>query len=166
MKQLCLVRHAKSDWSHPALPDHDRVLNERGRRDGPRMAAALRLRGIAPDLVVTSTAARAEATAAMLAEGLDFPEDGILSLSELYLAPARTILRVVQGLDEAADAALVFGHNPGMHEAANRLGWGGVDRFPTLAVAWFNLRVDHWGEVEWGSGSLRELLYPRMLEDE
>lgn len=165
MKQLCLIRHAKSDWDHPGLSDHDRILNGRGRRDSPRVAQVLRRLGVAPDLVVTSTATRAAATARMLAEGLGYPEDGIVGLPELYLAPPRTILRVVQGFDEAAETALVFGHNPGMHEAVNLLGSGVVEFFPTLATAWFELKVDHWGEVDWGDGRLRELILPRTLED-
>ncbi len=166
MKQLCLVRHAKSDWDHPGLSDHDRVLNERGRRDGPRMAAALRSRGVVPDLVVTSTAVRAATTAEMLAEGLGVPKERILRLPELYLAQPRTILRVVQGLDEAVGTALVFGHNPGMHEAVCLLGAGGIESFPTLATAWFEVRAEHWGEIEWGDGRLLELLVPRALGED
>ncbi len=165
MKQLCLVRHAKSDWSHPGLADHERVLNERGRRDGPRMAAALRQRGYAPGLIVASSARRARETAELLAAGLAYPLNQIVRLPELYLAEPPTLLRVIQGLDEGVDCALIVGHNPGMQEAAHLLGSGGVNHFPTLATAWFSLGVSYWGEVEWGSGRLLELLLPRELAD-
>lgn len=165
MKQLLLIRHGKSDWDHPGLSDHDRPLNDRGRRDCPRMAEALKARGVSPDLIVTSTAVRAATTAEAIAGGLGLDPAAIARRSELYLAPPQLILHVIQGLDESAETALVFGHNPGMHETVERLcGGEGVDDFPTLAVARIRLEVDHWGEVEWGDGLLIERLIPRGLD--
>jgi phosphohistidine phosphatase len=167
MKQLLLIRHGKSDWDHPGLSDHDRPLNDRGRRDCPRMAEALRRRGIFPELIVTSTAVRAATTAEAIALGLGYDPSLIVRCSELYLAAPPVILRVIQGLDEAAGTAMLFGHNPGMHETVERLCEGeGIDDFPTLAVARIDLKVEHWGAVEWGSGLLVERIIPRSLGDE
>lgn len=166
MKQLLLIRHGKSDWDHPGLSDHDRVLNDRGLRDAPLMAAALQRRGILPDLIVTSTATRAATTAAMIAEGLGYPAEQLVKVPDLYLAPPRTILRVVQGLEESAGTVLMFGHNPGMHEAVNLFcEAAGLEDFPTLAIARIELGSDHWGEVEWGGGLLQEYLTPRSVSE-
>lgn len=130
------------------------------------MAAALRERGIVPGGMVTSTAVRAATTADAVADGLDFPRDRIKRVPDLYLAPPRTLLRVIQGLDESLETVLLFGHNPGLHEAVNLLCDGeGVEDFPTLAVARIELPADFWGGVEWGSGKLREKLVPRMLDN-
>ncbi|RYF89742.1 MAG: histidine phosphatase family protein, partial [Chitinophagaceae bacterium] len=41
MKSLYIVRHAKSSWGDFTLPDFDRPLNERGKRDAPVMAKRL-----------------------------------------------------------------------------------------------------------------------------
>lgn len=167
MKQLLLIRHGKSDWDYPGLSDHDRPLNDRGRRDCPRMAEALRSRGIEPGAIVTSTAVRAATTAESIAQGLGFDPAAIVRRSELYLAPPAVILRVIQGLDESVGTALVFGHNPGMHETVERLCEGeGIDDFPTLAIARIDLEVEHWGSVEWGSGLLIERIIPRSLGGE
>lgn len=167
MKQLLLIRHGKSDWDHPGLADHDRPLNDRGRRDCPRMAEALKSRGIVPDRIVTSTALRAATTAEAIAGELGVDSGTIARRPELYLAAPQVILRVIQGLDESAGTVFVFGHNPGMHEAVGRLcGGEAVDDFPTLAVARIELDVDHWGAVEWGDGVLLECLVPRGLEAE
>ncbi len=166
MKELFLIRHAKSDWDHAGLSDHDRPLNDRGKRDAPRMAEALRRLVVSPAQIVTSTATRAATTAELLAEGLGFPVAKIDRVPGLYLATPQAILRVVQGLDEEGGTALVFGHNPGMHETVNLLsGEMMVEHFPTLAVAHFELAVECWGEVEWGDGRLREMLTPRGLPD-
>ena len=42
MKQLILVRHAKSSWKDAGIEDHDRPLNKRGERDAPYMAQVLK----------------------------------------------------------------------------------------------------------------------------
>ena len=165
MKQLLLIRHGKSSWDHPGLSDHDRPLNDRGRRDAPRMAAALKQKGVKPDLILSSTAARAATTAQAIASGLDFHESDIEYDSDIYLASTSTLLRVIQSLDESLNTVLMFGHNPGMHETVDRLARdGSVDHFPTLAVGRLELTVDYWGEVEWGSGLLLECLIPRELD--
>lgn len=167
MKELLLIRHAKSDWDHPGLPDHDRPLNARGLRDAPAMAAALKQRGVSPDRIVSSTAVRAMMTAKRLAGGMDYPEEKLRRKPELYLAPPAILLAVVQQLDEEAGTVMIVGHNPGMHEAAAALSpGGGPGGFPTLSVARFEIAADYWGLVEWGSARLVEFLTPRSLGGE
>ena len=61
-RTLILMRHAKSDWGHAGLADHDRPLNARGTRDAPRMGAWLRGKGHLPDEVLCSTATRTRQT--------------------------------------------------------------------------------------------------------
>lgn len=165
MKQLLLIRHGKSDWDHPGLTDHDRPLNQRGLHDAPQMAAALKKRAVEPDLIVSSTAIRAMMTARIIAGEMGHREERILRKPEIYLAPPEIILQTIQQLDESAGTVMVFGHNPGMHEAVNALS-GGVQTtgFPTLAVARLEFREEHWGLVEWGSGQLLELITPSHLK--
>ncbi|MDF1824553.1 MAG: histidine phosphatase family protein [Verrucomicrobiales bacterium] len=164
MKQLLLIRHGKSSWDFPGRSDHDRPLNDRGRDDAPRVAQALLQRGVRPDAFVSSTATRAASTAGLLAEEMGFPASGIVEKEELYLASPRTILSLVQQLDEGLETVLVFGHNPGMHEAVEHItSDSSVHTFPTLAVARIELKVEFWGEVDEGSGLLLELLLPRSL---
>lgn len=164
MKQLLLIRHGKSDWDHPGLSDHDRPLNERGRRDAPRVALALLERGVKADLIVSSTAVRAAATAALVADEMGYPREKIIEISDLYLASPQAILRAIQQLDEDTRTVLIFGHNPGMHEAVGLFSNGEeVQDFPTLAVGRIELAVEFWGEADWDSGRLLELLIPRTL---
>ncbi|MEM7603077.1 MAG: histidine phosphatase family protein [Verrucomicrobiota bacterium] len=164
MKQLLLIRHGKSSWDFPGRSDHDRPLNQRGERDAPRIAAALLQRGVSPSKIVTSTALRAKTTASMIAQSMDAGSVDLEEVGDLYLASPRTILTQIQNLDEGLDTVLFFGHNPGMHEAVVELtGDPSVSEFPTLAVARIELGLDFWGEVDWGSGLLLELLTPKTL---
>ena len=68
MKTLLMLRHAKSSWKDGSLSDHDRPLNERGKRDAPRMGQILKEQALVPELIISSTAKRARKTAAKMAE--------------------------------------------------------------------------------------------------
>ena len=58
MLRLILMRHAKSDWSHLDLSDHDRPLNNRGKASAAALGDWLRVKSYLPDQVLSSTAAR------------------------------------------------------------------------------------------------------------
>lgn len=112
--KIILLRHAKSDWSTPGQPDHDRPLNARGRAAAARMGDWLRSRGHVPDLVLCSDAARTRETL----KGLGLPETRTEHRADLYQADAEAILAAVAAAD--ATCVLVVGHNPGLAEAARR----------------------------------------------
>jgi len=75
MKTLLVLRHAKSSWDDSALDDHERPLNQRGRRDAPRMGKLMREYGLIPDVVISSDAVRARLTAEALAEATGGPAE-------------------------------------------------------------------------------------------
>lgn len=131
------------------------------------MADALRERGIQPDRIVSSSALRAFTTAFGLAEGLGFVPSEIERSRDLYLANPQTILEAVRSLDDAADTAIIVGHNPGMHEAVCLLCPGeNIEEFPTLAVAHFTWDSLSWGELDFSQATLLEFLAPKRLAGE
>lgn len=159
MKRLILMRHAKSDWNHPGLSDHDRPLNRRGRKAAPAMGAWLTAQGFAPDLALVSSAERTQETFRLSA--LNCPAQ---TEASLYNAGAEAILKVIQGADEAATTAIVIAHQPGMQETANRLlpEWE-VDEYPTAKVAILTFEAPSWFEVSWGDGRLIAEMAPKLL---
>ena len=84
MKQLTVVRHAKSSWDYPDLADHDRPLNKRGERDAPAMGDRLAARGYRPELVISSSANRALTTATAIADAIGYPPDQIVVEERIY----------------------------------------------------------------------------------
>ena len=74
MKTLLILRHAKSSWNNLDLPDYDRPLNKRGKRDAPRMGDFLRHQDLVPDLIISSTAKRAKKTAKLFAKAVGYKE--------------------------------------------------------------------------------------------
>ncbi len=132
VKTLLLLRHAKSSWSDSSLDDHDRPLNKRGKRDAPRMARFIVDSGWVPDIIISSTAARARATALAVAEACDWSPK--LSLQrDLYLASPSDYLAALEEVPPQAARVLMVGHNPGIEELADQL--SGITVFmPTAAL--------------------------------
>ncbi|MHC4809352.1 MAG: SixA phosphatase family protein [Planctomycetota bacterium] len=163
MTHLLLMRHAKSDWTDAVLEDHERPLNDRGRRDAPRMGRLLAAEGLMPDLVVCSTAVRARQTLEGLTAGGGLGEAGhaaVVHEASLYLATPGTILAVARaavtgtGAGVAAgdpERVLLIGHNPGMEQLASRLA-GRFVRFPTATIAACELTATGWDDLDAGGG--------------
>jgi phosphohistidine phosphatase len=140
---LVLIRHAKSDWGDPGLPDHDRPLNDRGRRDAPRMAGRLAATGFRPAVILSSTALRARTTAEAFAAALGV---AVTEEPDLYGAAPATLLAVAAG--SGARSVVLVAHNPGMAELAGALSGGAIAEMPTCAVARFGWHEDDWAIAE------------------
>jgi phosphohistidine phosphatase len=136
-----LLRHAKSDW--PDVPDRERPLAKRGRRDAPVIGRWLRDHGYLPDVVVCSVACRARQTWERVAPELG-GSPSVTFEPRAYEASALTLLYLVRELPGAYRSALLIGHNPAIEELATSLAEppAGDDgpaspgiKFPTAAVA-------------------------------
>jgi phosphohistidine phosphatase len=162
VKRLTLVRHAKSDWSLPGQADWDRPLNRRGQRDAPEMARRLRSRRLKPDAMLSSPAVRALTTATVMARELKLPAARLRQDERLYLASAEDMLAVIRELGGDAKHLMLFGHNPGITDFANRLSAGEhIDNLPTCGVFTAAFDIDRWGEIDWGGGIEPEFDYPK-----
>ena len=141
MKTLLVLRHAKSSWKHPES-DHDRPLNKRGRRDAPRVGVYMSEHGLAPDLIISSTANRARSTADQVATSCAYGDDITLE-PRLYLADPATITDVVQSFGGDARRVLVVAHNPGVEELVAQL-TGQAEEVPTATLAQIQLPITEW----------------------
>jgi phosphohistidine phosphatase len=162
MKELLIVRHAKSDWKDSSVPDIDRPLNDRGLRNAPEMAARLKNRPWLPQVLVSSPAVRAFTTAKAFESTLGFPPGSITLNKSIYEAGTRTLLQVINSLDNSKDRIALFGHNPGLTQVVNYLCDAGIDNIPTCGMALIRFETDQWKEV---SGDLGELIwfdYPKI----
>jgi phosphohistidine phosphatase len=138
MKTLFLIRHAKSSWDDTALPDKDRPLGDRGRRDAPKMGKRLAKRDVKPDLILSSPARRALTTAEIVAKKLDYKLKDIVVDDRLYAGAVHDLLNVIHKLGDKLERVMLFGHNPELTEFAHRLS-SEITHMPTCAVAEFRL---------------------------
>ena len=163
MKSLLLLRHAKSSWKDPDLDDHDRPLNDRGRLEAPRIGRLLQGEKLLPDLVLSSTAERARATAQAVVEASSY-EGTVRFHLELYLAPPSTYVDVLRSLDGDRERVLMIGHNPGIEDLVEIL-TGEEKRMSTAALAWIELPVARWADLRARTrGTLRRLWRAKDLE--
>jgi phosphohistidine phosphatase len=162
MKTLLVLRHAKSSWKEPWLADHDRPLKKRGKQDAPRMGVLIRDEGLVPDIILSSTAKRAQITARVVAENCGY--DGELELTrELYLADAEMYIETLRELPPEVETAMVVGHNPGLESLVEDL-TGEWARMPTAALAQIALPIDSWDELDLDDqGKLVSLWRPREV---
>lgn len=119
-RRLVLLRHAKSAWPD-GVPDVQRPLNERGRRDAPAAGQWLREHVGALGVVVCSPAQRTRETWALVAAELDDAPTVVVD-ERVYAAEPEELLDVVRDLPDTADTALLIGHNPGVVELVELLG--------------------------------------------
>lgn len=173
MRQLLLLRHAKSSWEDRSLSDHDRPLNARGRLAARLMREMIESLGLVPDMVLVSTALRTRETLEALEP---WPETPLIEpMDSLYLATAAQMLKVLQGVPETVRSLMLVGHNPGLHELAVRLvgahamTYANADLrrlaegYPSGALAEFTL-AGPWRTLGEGGGRLVRFICPRDLE--
>jgi len=160
VRRLILLRHAKSDYP-PGVPDHDRPLAERGRRDAPAAGEWIAEHVGDVNLVLVSSAVRAQQTWALASPGVRVT-DAVVTEPGIYEAPTAALVGLVQGLPDAASTVVLVGHNPGLEDLAARLaGDGDPDalgrmalKYPTSGIAVLEAR-----------GTWRDLVHGARLSD-
>lgn len=161
MKRIILMRHAKSSWDNPALSDHARPLNGRGRISANAVGEWLRTKGYSPEHVLSSSAARTRETFARMGIFCDADfRDG------LYHAGPADLLETVRRA--RGNCVLILGHNPGIAEFADimlsqqpkhpRFG-----DFPTAATLVADVPVTDWADLTPGTGYPVDFTVPRDL---
>jgi len=173
VKTVYVLRHAKSDRDNPALQDHDRPLNARGRDAAPKMAAYIKSQGYEPDAVLSSTSRRTVETYDLVKEALG--EAKVTFEEGLYLAEKRQLMERLRWLDDDLQSVMVIGHNPGLEELANaltaspknekqeRLHRRMREKFSTAALAVIQLPAKAWRDVKAGTGKLVDFMRPKDL---
>ncbi len=162
MKTLYIVRHAKSSWSFD-LPDADRPLGVRGRRDAPRVGKYLSDNERTPDLMLSSPASRALYTALIIADEWGYPEEEIVLAKGLYHTSSSELLEILKEQDDDKNTIAIFGHNPGFTDLANELGTEYLDNLPTSGVCAYEFDVDAWAEITSKNASRKFLVLPKRL---
>jgi phosphohistidine phosphatase len=161
MKTLYLMRHARPSPRGPGLEDFDRPLSSRGREEAPRVGEFIREENLRVDLMISSPAARARETAALVRESARLSAD-LLFDERIYEADAARLLEVVTQAADSAGALLLVGHNPGLEELLTLL-TGERRSMTTAALARVALDVDEWAEVRGRAGRLERFVRPDEL---
>src|SRR5512132_2816695 len=168
MHTLYLLRHAKSSWSDGSLPDQDRPLAKRGRRDAKRIAKHLVRIRIEPALVLCSSAERSRETLELVRPALGATSRVSLA-PELYAASSAELLERIHSVSEQVASVMLIGHNPSFQDLALFLASAGADlerlstKFPTAAPAALTIAKKPWRQLSRGDAVLAGYVVPKQL---
>lgn len=149
MPRLILIRHAKSDWS-AGVPDRERPLNDRGRRQAPPLGEWLGAEFDQLDLAVVSVATRAQQTWELIAAHLD-PVPQAIDSEQAYTFDGEDLADLISDLPPSASTVILVGHNPALEELI-RMATGQPVGMPTSSVA--VLELETWDGVAEGTGTV------------
>lgn len=163
MKNLILIRHAKSSWDAP-VHDKDRVLAQRGVRDAHLVAQNISEFIPKLNLIWSSTAKRAAETAIIFAQNQMWPLESIIFKDELYTFDASKLEKVIKSCDDSYENVILFGHNEAITDFVNKFGDIFIDNVPTAGFVSLSFSSDSWTTIR--NGKTNKILFPRDLKDD
>lgn len=155
LKQIHLIRHAKSDWESEFKSDNERPLSERGKKNARSLRKYLEKIEFKTDLFLISDSKRTLDTYKILTKHRNISAE-IKVTEELYESDSEDILVKLRELDSNLESVALLGHNPGIEEIANRLIRGNEDlslsesilfKFPTSGFLSIHADIDSWKEL-------------------
>lgn len=168
MKKLLVLRHGKSSWDDPDIPDQERPLTERGRQAARRMSKYLKDKRLEPSLVMCTSALRARQTLELLTPA--FPKGATINIEpRLYSASGDELITRLRRVSQAAPAVLMVGHNPAMQELVLTLASENAKldsirkKFPTAALAVLDAEIDEWKDLRPSGATLVDFVTPKGL---
>ncbi len=161
MKNIIIVRHAKSSWEFN-LTDHERPLNDRGFRDADLVSKHLITDGLHPDLILSSDANRAKTTASIFIKNLNFESIKTKLVHDLYDFTGGNLLEVIKNCDDSVQNLMIFGHNHAITGFVNTYGDIFVNNVPTCGVVIIECDVSKWKNLV--KGKTTKTLFPKHLK--
>ena len=164
MKQIYVLRHAKSSWDNSNLTDFERPLSKRGIRDANKLSIFLKNMDLMIDIVLCSTAVRAKDTFDLTASGFNFEIDKANYTDKLYFGDVSSIIMRLKEIDNSLKNILIVGHNPTLHYLVESLTNKKIDRFKTCNLAIIT-HDDNWNSLGSKKSSLKSLIKPKELKN-
>jgi phosphohistidine phosphatase len=168
MKQILLMRHAKSSWEDGSLKDFDRPLNKRGQKDAPMMGEFIRQIGYKPAAIIASPASRAKQTTQLSMKAAKVDEDDIYWNEDLYYGSMRDYIAAIQSVENKVERLLLIGHNPLIENTAGILAGSEhktAIRMPTAALVCLESFAEKWEQVSPGTCQIKWMMIPKVLKE-
>ncbi len=161
MKNLILIRHAKSSWEAP-LKDIDRPLIQRGINDAHLVASNCIKYLPATFVIWSSPAKRASETALIFAQNILYPIESIVFKEELYTFDEKQLQNVIKSFNNAFENVILFGHNGAITDFVNKFGDINIDNVPTSGFVSLEFNTDTWEEIK--NGKIKKILFPKNIK--
>ncbi|HEX9980093.1 MAG TPA: histidine phosphatase family protein [Flavobacterium sp.] len=160
MKNLFLIRHAKSDHP-PFTEDFSRTLTGSGKTDAALVAS--KAKAILPSqyIIWSSNAVRATATAKIFASQWSLPQEDIHYIDQLYTFDSNSLEKTIHSCSDSHSNLVVFGHNEAITEFVNKFGDIYIDNVPTSGLVHLTFENNHWASIS--RGHTERVILPRDL---
>jgi phosphohistidine phosphatase len=162
MKRIYFVRHAKAESFSEGISDYERGLRKKGKKDAQMIGSYLKLHDVKIDIILSSCALRAQESAMLLAEKLDFSGEKYF-LEELYYASDEEVLKIITAQDDTCENILIVGHNPQLNELINRISREHISKIPTMGVVALEFDTQQWTDVDTLKGKVDFFIYPKQF---
>ena len=159
-KTLHLLRHAEAAAKEARQDDKARELTQAGIKDSMHLGAWLLTQNITFDLIVSSSALRAEQTAGLIVESMKLENAHIRVEDVLNEASVRQLLQYINNLDDGCTNVLLTGHNPAISYLAEYLTKADIHDMSPGALAIIHFDLASWKEVGENTGKLVNLMPP------
>ena len=163
MKTLYIIRHARALEKHSDQKDFDRELDSVGLQNSSRMGRYFYNKDIYPDAIISSPAIRAESTASLIAEQINFDTNRIQYIQDIYEAPVRVLLETVNKVSDEFQVVFLVGHNPGVSYLAEYITGEAIGGITTCGVVECNLEAGGWNEISSKNCIMKSYVYPDLL---
>lgn len=163
VRNLFLIRHAQAAKPSTGQRDIERDLTPKGYRDAPRAGRYMFEQQWQPDIILSSSAQRAMATAGLLAEQLRFDTNRIKYLEELYQASVRSLLHLVSEQKDAQKQIIIVGHNPALTYLAEYLTGQEIGNIVTCGIVNIKVDADSWAEISKDTAELASYIMPENI---
>ncbi len=160
MKNLILIRHAKSSWNAP-LKDIDRPLTKSGILAAHQVATAVANLMPKTYLIWCSMAKRTTETAIIFAQNFSFPIDNIHIIPELYTFDVLDLEKSIKNCGDQFDNLVVFGHNQAITDFVNKFGNQYIDNVPTAGFVGIQFESHSWKSI--ANGTTENIIFPEKL---
>ena len=164
MKTLYLMRHAKTEQADWGMKDFTRNLTNRGLRDAEEMGNRLLAKENLPEVIASSTAYRAIATAKIVARVLKFSDKQLVEVPKIYEASVESIMETIREIPETISAAILVGHNPTFTHMCGQLTPTLLEALPTAGILCLKLNIHSWKDCHEQCGEFLWIDRPKNLE--
>ena len=161
MKNLILIRHAKSSWEAP-VHDKERLLATRGVQDAHLVSQKISEFLPKTNIIWSSTAKRAAETAVIFAQNLQWPLESIVFKEELYTFDMSKLENTIKSCQDSYENVILFGHNEAITEFVNKFGDIFIDNVPTAGFVSISFPQESWSQIK--AGKTTKILFPRDLK--
>jgi phosphohistidine phosphatase len=161
MKNLILIRHAKSSWDS-LCKDMDRTLAQRGIDDAHLVAINLKKQLPNNFVIHSSPAKRARETAKIFSKTLLYPFESIVFNNDLYTFDENKLEKVIKSSNNDFETLILFGHNDAITHFVNKFGDIYIDNVPTSGLVWLQFNTDNWETMY--KGNTIKTIFPKKLK--